>query len=231
LYNTTGKHCHECKPGYHGNALKRTCSPNRIILAENQTTPANSKSSSDNTNLDYLNKKYSYKTLALFSLYIFCLLGLVLLTFLCVKARYYQNEIMKNEQSATTPNNAPTTFFSSLAYTCHSTLREVNEATKSHRARLGIYFGWLYPSALKNIRLIRTNTGANVTSRGGIYTAANSGLNDDDRLNLAEYQVFDDSLFGDDSTNIYQPSASAIVDMDDVQTSNNNPYKSLTVKS
>jgi hypothetical protein len=203
--------------------LKRTCASNRIILSNNQT----STSPNASNNLDYLNKKYSYKTLALFSLYIFCLLGLVLLAFLCVKAKYYQNEILKNEQSATTPNNKPTSFFSSLAYTCHNTLREINEATKSHRARLGIYFGWLYPSALKNFRLIRTSHSANITSRGGIYTAANNGLNDDDRLGLAEYQVFDDSLFGDE-TNIYQPSVSV---MDDVQTGTNNPYTSLTVKS
>ena len=27
MFNTTGKHCHECKSGFKGDALKRTCLP------------------------------------------------------------------------------------------------------------------------------------------------------------------------------------------------------------
>ncbi len=31
LFNTTGKSCNECMKGFHGDAIKRTCQPNRLI--------------------------------------------------------------------------------------------------------------------------------------------------------------------------------------------------------
>ena len=230
LFNTTGKHCHECKPGYHGDAVKRACVANRIVPGNDSARYLPGKSSN---NLDYLNKRYTYKTLALFSLYIFCILGLIVLTFLCIKSKYYESQFSKNgASSASSPDAAHgMNLFGNLAVSFNSALKSFYDATKNQRSRVALYFGWLYP---KNIRLIRTTTGVN--SRGGIYTAANNGLNDDDRLNLAEYQVFDDSLFGGDETNIYQPSntncnpLSSIAD-DDAHIINNNPYRALTIKS
>ena len=50
---------------------------------------------------------------------------------------------------------------------------------------------------------------------------------DDDRLNLAEYQVFDESLFEHGNAN---KRAEYCDDTEDVMNSNKNPYRELTMK-
>jgi hypothetical protein len=75
------------------------------------------------------------------------------------------------------------------------------------------------------------------SSRFGAYT--NNTIvqtSDEDRLNLAEYQVFDESLiYNYNEPNEPGKSATVAVDQfsdnDDTQFSNKNPYRSLTVKS
>lgn len=82
----------------------------------------------------------------------------------------------------------------------------------------------------------RGGTSSSGGGGGAIYTGASSGagLNDDDRLNLAEYQMFDDSLLSnnvDDVLNSDFTYRATFNDMDDVQNGNRNPYRSLTIKT
>lgn len=222
MYNTTGKHCDECKPGFEGNALRRTCRPVKQLTSTTTTIVANRTTKSTQTvpTTNHLNEKYSYKTLALFSLYIFCVLFLILLTFLCIKAKYTQDNILKNE--ANLPQSmCPRigTFFSGL-----------NESTRPFRSRVAIYLTSICPNGLNKFTR-SVNLSSNGANSNGIYNRANNGLNDDDRLNLAEYQVFDDSLLVNDEQQNYIYRAN-FTDNDELNNSaNNNPYRSLTIKS
>jgi hypothetical protein len=72
------------------------------------------------------------------------------------------------------------------------------------------------------------------TNRFGAYS--NNTIvqtSDEDRLNLAEYQVFDESLiYNYNEPNDKNTTAiDQLSDNDDTQFSNKNPYRSLTVKS
>lgn len=100
---------------------------------------------------------------------------------------------------------------------------------------------YICPFNVNKLRSTNLTSGTNVTNPNCIYTGAQTNTPDDDRLGLAEYQVFDDSLLNDEnnvyiykntsknkanSTNVFDLS-----DNDDVKSSNKNPYQSLTIKS
>lgn len=226
-FNTTGRHCHECKDGFYGNALRRTC---RLII---QIKPSDKTSN----NLDYLNKKYTYKTLALFSMYIFCIVGLAILTFLCIRAKYYQDQSYKINTPADEMGNGGDDSSDSgfilvgkLMSHCRNGFKYLSDATKNQRAHLAIYLGFNPVASWRRFRFLvphssSSSTHATSRSAGGIYTAASS--RDGDRLNLAECAVFDDSLFDDSPNNIYQPVSNGPPST----RCDNNPYKTLTIDS
>ncbi len=226
LYNTAGTHCHECKEGFHGDAIKRTCKP-KVVKNESLDSDIYDDGPNFNKkkNSDYLNKKYSYRSLALFTLYIFSCIFFVLLVYMCVKAKYNYDESMKNGQDS---------FLTTFRITVNETFTSIKEVTKIRRARFVIHFGAYFPTTLKHIRLFGTSgrsaSNIMVSSNGGIYTAANTNS---DRINLAENQEFDDGIFANDA--IYQPTRNQgqvfVDDVDDTSENSKNPYRSLTVKS
>jgi hypothetical protein len=185
----------------------------------------------DNTNtnnINYLNEKYSSKTLALFSLYIFCILFLIIVTYFCIKTKYRQDAIMKNVPFSSS-------ILTNISQTFSNLRNNLSESTRHQRNRISFYLTSLCPHTLSKLRSTNGTSGNNC-----IYTGTNSGLNgEDDRLGLAEYQVFDQI---DEDTNVYvYRNATAnnnnnnifdqFSDNDDLQTSNKNPYRSLTIKS
>jgi hypothetical protein len=96
------------------------------------------------------------------------------------------------------------------------------------------------PFNISKLRSTNLNSGTNV-NQNCIYTGTHTNTPDDDRLGLAEYQVFDDSLLNDES-NVYiykntstnKASSTNVFDLsdnDDIKSSNKNPYQSLTIKS
>ena len=75
--------------------------------------------------------------------------------------------------------------------------------------------------------------GSKLRGAAPLNTNNNSNLNDEDRLNLAEYQMFDESLYANDEAgNSYTFRPKPFDDSDELHFSDkNNPYCSLTIKS
>lgn len=105
----------------------------------------------------------------------------------------------------------------------------LNETRRDWTQRALSYFSLYWPSLYKH------------TPDTSVSTGAAASLNDDDRLNLAEHQMFDDSLYAttDDilsNSYTYKPTSSSgsdpFNDNDDILiNTNKNPYRSLTIKS
>lgn len=183
-----------------------------------------------------MNEKYSSKTLALFSLYIFCILFLIIVSYFCIKAKYRQDAIMKNVPFSSS-------ILTNISHTFTHFFNSLNDSTRHQRNRISFYLTSLCPHTLSKFRSV--NSGG-APGNNCIYTGTNSGLNgDDDRLGLAEYQVFDQI---DEDTNVYVYRNTTtnssnnnnnnnnifdqFSDNDDLnQASNKNPYRSLTIKS
>ena len=95
------------------------------------------------------------------------------------------------------------------------------------------------------MKLRSTNLSSGTNTSGNrpncIYTGTNTNTPDDDRLGLAEYQVFDDSLLNDENnvyiyrnTNSNKTSNNNVFDVsdnEDKHSTSRNPYQSLTIKS
>lgn len=180
-------------------------------------------------NITNLNEKYTYKTLALFSLYIFFILILVILTFLCIRSRYNRNNFLKNDPLSTSSSSSSASSFAGRFGQIYTNLKD---STKNYRTRASLYVTSLCPSTMKNLRFVSLSSGSNANTNG-IYTGAS---NDDDRLNLAEYQIFDDSLLNDDAA--VAPVSpgdftyrATFNDNDNIHNGNRNPYRSLTIKT
>ncbi len=98
----------------------------------------------------------------------------------------------------------------------------INNGTRDIFHRLASYFCALCPRQFKSqgVSTIRIN---NVMGRN----TENSATNDDDRLNLAEYQVYDENaLFEADPSR--RPEYNS--DTEDIINSRKNPYQELTLK-
>ncbi|CAF0951913.1 unnamed protein product [Brachionus calyciflorus] len=189
IFNTTGRHCDECLPGYEGNALKRTC---KLSSLATKIIPHR---------IDSHNSKYTYKSLALFTFYIFLALFLVLIISLMIKFKNHTNSSVKSE----------TGFFINF-------FEFLNESFRRFRGRLSGFLNSICSMKMRAGNVMNGNSNS-------IYNRANTSLNDDDRLNLAEYQVFDDSLLVNDDCFVYKPN-------DNLEDGGSqNPYRSLTIKS
>lgn len=109
-----------------------------------------------------LNEKYSYKTLALFSIYIFCALGIVVFTFLFIKSRNYNRQhMLKNGGGGSNGSTAGSSSCSSsagggpvanLAANVRSMYNSLEQSTKPFRSRAAIYFGSICPTTMRFVR-------------------------------------------------------------------------------
>lgn len=99
---------------------------------------------------------------------------------------------------------------------------------KRARIRSSIYIESILPNSINKLRG-NTNTSTN----------GNSMNEDDDRLNLAEYQIFDESLYANDENGksyTFRPNKPIVNDPfsdndDNFIINGKNPYCSLTIKS
>lgn len=150
MFNTTGHYCERCLPGFVGDALKRTC-----VEVTRIPTSTRNKSSTQGMTLDP-KEKFSYKTLALLSLYIFCVLSFLLLVFLCIKARLLgRDHMLKNTTNgngtvASEPNAGGSR---GLAAHFHSALASLDQSIKPLRTRLSLYFGSMCPTTMRFVRV------------------------------------------------------------------------------
>jgi len=142
----------------------------------------------------------------------------------------------KKRHDAELKNASTSSCFSYLYKMCSDSLSNLNESTRNQRLRVQFHFNSFCPRSLMNLRGKNSFYSNANTNRFGAYS--NNTIvqtSDEDRLNLAEYQVFDESLiYNYNEPNDTVKSATAVdqlSDNDDTQFSNKNPYRSLTVKS
>lgn len=162
-----------------------------IIIAESSTI---------GNYVNYKNNNNNYRSLTLFSIYIFCILFLIIIVYLFIKYKYYQDAALKNG-----PYHP--LVCCSLSKPISDLFNRFREAT----LRLSLYMASFFPY---NVTKMRANQ-------------QSDHLNDDDRLNLAEYQMFDESLYATERSIINDPFS----DNDDINLNCKNPYRSLTIKS
>lgn len=100
------------------------------------------------------NEKYTYKSLALFSIYIFCAFGLLIFTFLCIKSRSLSRQhMLKNGASQCSSGAAATAASDSLRTHVRSLVDSIDQSTKSVRSRIAIYFGSICPTTMRFVRV------------------------------------------------------------------------------
>lgn len=125
------------------------------------------------------NEKYTYKTLALFSIYIFCALGLLIFTFLCIKSRSYTRQhMLKNNSSGSGGNqacSANSSATSSLVTNMRSLFASLDQTTKSMRSRVSIYFGSICPTTMRFVRVASNQPNAGYS--GMLITIESSKVN------------------------------------------------------
>ena len=179
--------------------------------------------------------------MALLSLYIFCMLFIILLAYVCIIVRSRQSGILKDVQLSSSLWNCANLCRLSTYSTAFSNL---NDATRHQRSRVSFYISSICPFNISKLRSTNLSSGTQpgATHSNCIYTGTNV---DEDRLGLAEYQVFDESLVNDEnSVYIYRNTGAnkntsanggtvfdQFSDTDDLQTTSKNPYRSLTIKS
>ena len=176
---------------------------------------------------NYKTNNQSYRSLALFSIYIFCLLFLIIIVYLFIKFKYYQDAALKNG-----PYQGPFGCFASCSSLCQPLVHlghRVSDSARTFSTRLLIHLAWLCPGSL---------LGSKLRGSAPLNTNNDVNSNDDDRLNLAEYQMFDESVYANDDTGnsySYRPNKpnDPFNDSDELHfsSSKSNPYCSLTIKS
>jgi hypothetical protein len=123
-----------------------------------------------------------------------------------IKFKYYQDAVLKNGP-----------YHPLVCFRCEPIWSSFNNTRRELIQRIVIYFSLFWPNLYKNTPANRPN-----------------GLNEDDRLNLAEHPMFDESLCSANSYT-YKPNNSSsdpFNENDEILiSSNKNPYCSLTIKS
>ncbi len=181
-----------------------------------------------------MNEKYTYKKLVCFTLYIFFALIAVLIGYVCIKVKYHHETPFKENCILG---------FLNKNLEISNRLSSLSKWYQHCKSRVSTYIYTVCPSITKTKSYQTTATNnntsnnANVSLRtsNGIYTRASTALDvnidsanlDDDRLNLAECQVYDETVLNE---YLYHYKHGR-TESDDLQSANNNPYKSLTVKS
>jgi hypothetical protein len=227
--------------GFQGNALDRTCTyrssrtrskvkPKEPISTIPVTLTKSSSSDSLSTSIN-LDEKYDYKTLLFYSLFIFGVVFVIALSYFLIRCKYQNDLLNKNDPSLSFLNN--------LSQLIRSFFSDLNESTRNRRLRILFHIESLCPNAIKRFRVVNvTSTYNNINAnanrscdRANMTTSGNYFSADDDRLNLAEYQMLDHN---EDAINS-NPFAfknfnnDLLSDNDDVHTSSRNPYRSLTM--
>ncbi len=169
---------------------------------------------------NHKNNSQSYRSLALFSIYIFCILFLIIVVYLFIKFKYYQDAALKNG-----PYH-PMGCLMSCSSLCQPVINffhRLSDSSRSLRTRISIHLVSLCPNLM----------GSKLRGATPLNTNNNRNQNDEDRLNLAEYQMFDESLCANDEAgNSYTFRPKAFDDSDELHFNDkNNPYCSLTIKS
>lgn len=248
-FNTTGKHCNECATGYIGNALTKTCHPDPDLKTKssNNTSQTNPTTTTKVTHTPNNDKTYpKHPHLMLFSIYIFCIIGIILFAYFCVSYQSRHSGILKDVNLSGSSLCAFSNLFSARTYT--NMFNNLKESTRNQRSRISFYLASICPCNLSMLTRTNLSSGTNVNNTNGglIYTGGSTYGLDDDRLNLAEYQVFDEGLLNDEN-NVYiyrNPTSGSGAGSGDIQnqlssenedsahkSSNKNPYRSLTIKS
>ena len=181
--------------------------------------------------------------MALLSLYIFCMLFIILLAYVCIVVKSRQNGILKDVQLSSSLCSLTNLFRLS---TYSNAFNNLNDATRHQRSRVSFYISSICPFNISKLRSTNINQASSGVHSNCIYTGTNV---EEDRLGLAEYQVFDESLINDDSNVYIYKNTNAkkntttttsntngtvfdqFSDTDDVISSGKNPYRSLTIKS
>ncbi len=149
-------------------------------------------------------------------MYIFFALLVVLIGYVCIKLKCHHETPFKD-----------TFFVSFYNKNISSKFNSLSKLIQHYRSRAATYVYTMCPSITKTNSYhsnIRDNTVSN-----GIYIRANVNAdNDDDRLNLAEFQVYDETIMND---YLYQYQHNKNSNETDLEMTSKNPYMSLTMKT
>ena len=153
-----------------------------------------------------LSLKYGYRSFTVILIYVFCFIFILLLTLTCIRTRMFQ--INKN--------NDRCNIFDSLS----GCFKSCNDSIQTTATHLSSYLTSLCPNIANRLRKSTKS-----------FESPSGNIADDDRLNLAEYQVFDDGVNEESGRKyIFRASLSdQISDCEDMQ-NNKNPYRNLSFK-